>query len=93
MLSSGAADLGSLKLLGLFWLAFQAFDIFAAGLGLRLDGGRWSFSVIPLVLLQRVTYRQLLYVTAIRALLAALKGTFVGWGKLVRTGRVTQPLG
>jgi hypothetical protein len=38
--------------------------------------------------LQRFTYRQLLYVTAIRSLLAAIKGTLVGWGKLVRTGNV-----
>jgi hypothetical protein len=40
---------------------------------------------------QRVTYRPLLYWVAIRALLAAIKGQFVGWGKLIRTGTVTLP--
>jgi hypothetical protein len=50
------------------------------------ESGYWR--LVPLLLLQRFTYRQLLYVTAIRSLLAAIKGTLVGWGKLVRTGNV-----
>jgi hypothetical protein len=45
------------------------------------------------VIVQRFTYRQLLCWVTLRALLAAIKGTFVGWGKLMRTGTVTiRPL-
>jgi hypothetical protein len=35
-------------------------------------------------------FRQLLYVTALRAALAALKGHMLGWNKLIRTGRVAD---
>jgi hypothetical protein len=50
-----------------------------------------GWALLPVVILQRFTYRQLLYVSALRALLAALKGRFVGWGKLIRTGHVCVP--
>jgi hypothetical protein len=33
----------------------------------------------------------LLYIAAVRALLAAIKGRLVGWGKLIRTGSVALP--
>ena len=46
----------------------------------------WRF--LPLLFLQRFCYRQLLYVTAVRVAAAALKGRMLGWGSLVRTGRV-----
>lgn len=92
MLSADPVDLPTLQLLAAFWVGFQTLDLIAASIGVRLGGGRVTIDTVFLVLLQRITYRQLLYVTAIRALLAALKGTFVGWGKLVRTGRVMQPL-
>lgn len=77
-------------LVGKYWLVFQAADCMGAVLAILLSGkgksGYWR--LVPLLLLQRFTYRQLLYVTAIRSLLAAIKGTLVGWGKLVRTGNV-----
>lgn len=92
MLSAEPIDAPTLQLLAAFWIGFQTLDLIAASIGVRLGGGRVTLDTVFLVLLQRITYRQLLYVTAIRALLAALKGTFVGWGKLVRTGRVMQPL-
>jgi cellulose synthase/poly-beta-1,6-N-acetylglucosamine synthase-like glycosyltransferase/peptidoglycan/xylan/chitin deacetylase (PgdA/CDA1 family) len=79
---------GMLALLAAYWLLFQAIDISAALVGIALEPGRGHWRLVPLVILQRFTYRQLLYVTAVRALLAALKGRFVGWGKLVRTGNV-----
>jgi cellulose synthase/poly-beta-1,6-N-acetylglucosamine synthase-like glycosyltransferase/peptidoglycan/xylan/chitin deacetylase (PgdA/CDA1 family) len=77
-------------LVGKYWLVFQVADCMGAVLAILLSGkgesGYWR--LVPLLLLQRFTYRQLLYVTAIRSLLAAIKGTLVGWGKLVRTGNV-----
>lgn len=89
---AGQADRATINLLVYYWIAFQCVDLFTASVGLLLDGKRGDWRLLPLVLLQRFTYRQLLYVIAMRALLAAVKGTFVGWGKLVRTGRVVQPV-
>lgn len=81
----------TLDLLAFYWLVFQAFDLLAGIAALLLHGGASEWRLLPLLVLQRFCYRQLLYVTAIRTLLAALKGTFVGWGKLVRTGSVDLP--
>jgi cellulose synthase/poly-beta-1,6-N-acetylglucosamine synthase-like glycosyltransferase len=80
-------------LIGKYWLVFQAADCMGAVLAIALSGvGKSSYwHLVPLIVLQRFTYRQLLYVTAIRSLLAAIKGTLVGWGKLVRTGNVFGP--
>jgi cellulose synthase/poly-beta-1,6-N-acetylglucosamine synthase-like glycosyltransferase len=71
-----------------YWLVFQTCDCAAAVVGICLSGERTYWRLLPLLLLQRFTYRQLLYVTAIRTLLVVIKGTLVGWGKLVRTGNV-----
>jgi peptidoglycan-N-acetylglucosamine deacetylase len=42
---------------------------------------------------QRLYYRQLLYITAWRAMLRALFGRLTGWGKLARTGSARLPAG
>lgn len=83
-------DSQTLRLLVGYWALFQAVDILTAGVGLALNGDLRAWRLLPLVILQRVSYRQLLYFVAIRALLAALKGTFIGWGKLARTGRILK---
>jgi hypothetical protein len=77
-------------IIGRYWLVFQTADCMGAALAIGLGGNNSSgcWRLVPLLLLQRFTYRQLLYVTAVRSLLAATKGTFVAWGKLVRTGNV-----
>ena len=74
-----------------FYLLFIAVDTFAALLAFALEPGeRWSLLLwLPL---QRFFYRQLLYLVAVRALLAALRGGAVGWGKLERRGTVQLPL-
>ncbi len=79
---------GDLKLIAAYWIAFQTVDIAAATAGVILDGQSGYLRLLPLVVLQRFTYRQLLYVAAITALLAAAKGSAAGWGKLLRTGNV-----
>jgi cellulose synthase/poly-beta-1,6-N-acetylglucosamine synthase-like glycosyltransferase len=79
---------GNLVIIAQYWLAFQAADLSAAAIGIRLEAERGYWRLLPLVIVQRFCYRQLLYVTAVTALLAALKGTLVGWGKLLRTGSV-----
>ncbi|WP_407569072.1 glycosyltransferase [Deinococcus altitudinis] len=73
-----------------FYLLFVGIDLFAGVLAFALEPGeRWSLLLwLPL---QRFFYRQLLYVVAIRALSAALRGGAVGWGKLERRGTVQVP--
>jgi hypothetical protein len=44
---------------------------------------------MPLLLIQRFCYRQLLCVIAVQVTIAALKGRMLGWNKLMRTGSVT----
>lgn len=73
----------------LYWAGFQALEMAAAIIAILLDcKGNW-WHMLPLVIIQRFCYRQLLYVAAIRSTAAALKGGFVSWGKLLRTGNVT----
>ena len=86
------ADQGSLLIVARYWLLFQALDVVAAALAMKLDEGSKNLALLPLLLIQRFCYRQLLYFVAVRTVLAAMKGHFVGWGKLVRTGRVTPHL-
>lgn len=92
-LVSGAAPAApaNLVILAQFWLVFQLFDVAASAAGVVRDPDRSLWRLLPLIVVQRFTYRQLLYWVAVKALLAALKGTLVGWGKLARTGTVTLP--
>ena len=92
LLASGSGHKSSLLVLVKFWIFFQTVDMLAATIAAELDDGQAEWRLLPLLLLQRFSYRQLLYWVAVRALLAAVKGRFVGWGKLVRTGSVSLPL-
>jgi cellulose synthase/poly-beta-1,6-N-acetylglucosamine synthase-like glycosyltransferase/peptidoglycan/xylan/chitin deacetylase (PgdA/CDA1 family)/spore germination protein YaaH len=49
-------------------------------------------SLILWMPLQRFFYRQLMYYVAIKAVVTAIKGTLVGWGKLERKATVEQPV-
>jgi hypothetical protein len=73
-----------------YWLMFQTVEFVAAAIAIEIGGDRSAWRLMPLILVQRFCYRQLLYWTAIRTALAALKGNFVGWGKLQRTGSVAM---
>jgi cellulose synthase/poly-beta-1,6-N-acetylglucosamine synthase-like glycosyltransferase/peptidoglycan/xylan/chitin deacetylase (PgdA/CDA1 family) len=75
-----------------YWLFFQVLDAGAATAALALESDRSAWRLLPLIVLQRFCYRQLLYWVAIRALLAALRGRLMGWGKLIRTGGVVVPV-
>jgi hypothetical protein len=44
-----------------------------------------------LLIAQRFVYRQLMYWVVLKAVSAAIRGHWVGWGKLERTGRATAP--
>jgi peptidoglycan-N-acetylglucosamine deacetylase len=87
----GSAHQDVLLTLVKYWICFQTLDATAAAIGIALNNERACWRLLPLIVLQRFSYRQLLYVVAVRALLAAIKGRLVGWGKLIRTGSVALP--
>jgi cellulose synthase/poly-beta-1,6-N-acetylglucosamine synthase-like glycosyltransferase len=74
----------------IFWAYFQGLEIVTAVLAIALDNRRDVWRLLPLLLIQRFCYRQLLYVTAVRVGIAALKGRMLAWGKLRRTGSVAS---
>jgi peptidoglycan-N-acetylglucosamine deacetylase len=68
------------------YLAFLAMDLCGSLLAFTLDRKpvRW----LALLLVQRFTYRQIMYYVSLKAMLAALRGARHGWRKLDRTGTV-----
>ena len=92
-MSIATYDPQTLWLLAEYWLIFQVFDLLAGAAALLLNGTSSEWKLMPLLLIQRFCYRQLLYFVVMRTLLAAIKGSLVGWGKLVRTGSVHVPAG
>jgi cellulose synthase/poly-beta-1,6-N-acetylglucosamine synthase-like glycosyltransferase/peptidoglycan/xylan/chitin deacetylase (PgdA/CDA1 family)/spore germination protein YaaH len=71
----------------LLYLLFLVVDTVTALIGVALEPGE-RLSQALLVPLQRIAYRQVLYLALLRAMRAALKGWAPAWGKLERTGRV-----
>ena len=71
----------------LLYVLFLAVDTITALIGVAFEPGE-KLSQALLVPLQRIAYRQVLYVALCKAMRAALKGWAPGWGKLERTGRV-----
>ncbi|BBD99443.1 polysaccharide deacetylase [Sphingobium amiense] len=83
-----AGDVGAM---GLYWLAFTAVDILCGWIAYRLDGHRVRYPA-HLLVAQRLVYRQIMYWVVLRAIASAIAGWVVGWGKLERSGRLTEPL-
>lgn len=81
---------GDVWTVGLFWLTFSAVDVASGWIAYRLDG-RGLLCPWPLLLAQRLVYRQIMYWVVLRAIGSAIAGWSVGWGKLERSGRV-EPL-
>jgi cellulose synthase/poly-beta-1,6-N-acetylglucosamine synthase-like glycosyltransferase/peptidoglycan/xylan/chitin deacetylase (PgdA/CDA1 family) len=72
----------------LYWLVFTAIDTLAATIAFALER-REKWSLLWLLIPQRVGYRQVMYYVVLKAIAQAMRGPMVGWGKLKRTGRVT----
>jgi cellulose synthase/poly-beta-1,6-N-acetylglucosamine synthase-like glycosyltransferase/peptidoglycan/xylan/chitin deacetylase (PgdA/CDA1 family) len=72
---------------GIYYAVFTCVDLAAAILGFLMER-REDWSLLWWLVLQRFGYRQLMYYVVVRAISTALKGPFVGWGKLERTGTV-----
>jgi len=70
------------------YAAFLLMDVCGSVLAFTLDGKplRWLW----MLLIQRFTYRQLMYLVSLKAMIAALRGARHGWRKLDRTGSVAS---
>ena len=73
----------------LYWIAFSAIDALCGWIAYRMDVRDKRFPLF-LLLAQRFVYRQIMYYVVIKALAQALRGLWVGWGKLERTGHVAR---
>ncbi|HET9595473.1 MAG TPA: glycosyltransferase [Anaeromyxobacteraceae bacterium] len=70
-----------------YYLLFFALDLALSAVAVLLEGE--DLGLLRGLLVQRIAYRQLLWVALARALWSALAGFAVGWGKLARTGTAT----
>jgi peptidoglycan-N-acetylglucosamine deacetylase len=73
--------------MAVYWIAFTAVDIACGWVAYRLEPRETRYPAMLLVM-QRFVYRQLMYSVVIRAVWSAIRGPWVGWGKLERSGRV-----
>jgi hypothetical protein len=69
-----------------YYLLFFALDLLLSAVAILLEGE--DLDLLLGLFVQRIAYRQLLWVALIRSLWNALAGFAVGWGKLARTGTV-----
>jgi cellulose synthase/poly-beta-1,6-N-acetylglucosamine synthase-like glycosyltransferase/peptidoglycan/xylan/chitin deacetylase (PgdA/CDA1 family) len=72
---------------GLYYCLFLVVDLLAAAIGFLMER-REDWSLLWWLMLQRFGYRQIMYYVVVRSIATALRGPFVGWGKLERQGTV-----
>ncbi len=72
-----------------YYGVFMAVDLSAALFGFLMEKGE-DWSLLWWLVLQRFGYRQLMYYVVVRSISTALRGVLVGWGKLERTGTVSE---
>ncbi|HEY1710928.1 MAG TPA: glycosyltransferase [Rhizomicrobium sp.] len=82
---------GNLQVVGLYYGIFVVVDLLAAFAGFLMER-REKWSLLWWLVLQRFGYRQLMYYVVVRSLATAIRGPFVGWGKLERTATVDSKL-
>jgi cellulose synthase/poly-beta-1,6-N-acetylglucosamine synthase-like glycosyltransferase len=72
---------------GVYYVIFTAVDITSAVFGFMMER-KENWTLLLWLVLQRFGYRQLMYYVVVRSISTAIRGVFVGWGKLERTGTV-----
>ncbi|MGC9953779.1 MAG: glycosyltransferase [Rhizomicrobium sp.] len=77
----------NLYTVGIYYCVFMVVDLAAAVFGFLMEK-RENWSLLWWLMLQRFGYRQLMYYVVVRSISTALRGAFVSWGKLERTGSV-----
>ncbi|HEV2471677.1 MAG TPA: polysaccharide deacetylase family protein [Chthonomonadales bacterium] len=75
---------GDFAAFALYYVIIFLVELVAATIAVRMD--RADMRLLPWLFLQRFLYRQLMYYVVLRSLVAALRGSAVGWNKLERTG-------
>ena len=78
---------GDLRTIGVYYCVFIVVDMMSAMVGFAMER-RENWNLLWWLLLQRFGYRQLMYYVVVRSIRTALRGPFVGWGKLERHGTV-----
>jgi cellulose synthase/poly-beta-1,6-N-acetylglucosamine synthase-like glycosyltransferase len=73
---------------GIYYVVFVVVDLTAATFGFLMEK-RESWSLLWWLPLQRFGYRQIMYYVVVQSIVTAMRGPFVGWGKLERKGTVT----
>jgi len=76
----------------LYWAAFIFVDLSAAALGMALEK-RAPWTDLPWIPVQRFGYRQLMYYVVVKAVVTAVQGPRVGWGKLERRATAAMQKG
>jgi cellulose synthase/poly-beta-1,6-N-acetylglucosamine synthase-like glycosyltransferase len=79
----------NLDLVLIYYAGFMGVDLAAALIGFLMEK-REDWRLLWWLPLQRFGYRQIMYYVVLRSISTALKGPFVGWGKLERTGMVPR---
>ena len=80
-----------LRTIGLCYCLFVLVDFLAAAIGFLMER-REDWRLLWWLMLQRFGYRQIMYYVVLRSIATALRGPFVGWGKLERHGTVKAAL-
>jgi len=78
-------SLANLEIVLTYYAVFMAVDLSAAMIGFLMEKGE-DWRLLWWLPLQRFGYRQIMYYVVLRSISTALRGPFVGWGKLERTG-------
>ena len=76
-----------LRTIGIYYCIFIVVDLLAAAIGFVMER-KEDWSLLWWLMLQRFGYRQIMYYVLVRSISTALRGRFVGWSKLERTGTV-----
>jgi poly-beta-1,6 N-acetyl-D-glucosamine synthase len=70
----------------MFYLVFTIVDLLASVLAFSYE--KENIKKLLYLIPQRLVYRQLMFWVLLKSILAALRGTLIGWGVLKRTGTV-----
>jgi cellulose synthase/poly-beta-1,6-N-acetylglucosamine synthase-like glycosyltransferase/peptidoglycan/xylan/chitin deacetylase (PgdA/CDA1 family) len=76
-----------LRTIAIYYCVFVVVDLLAALVGFLMEK-KEDWSLLWWLMLQRFGYRQIMYYVVVRSIATALRGPFVGWGKLERHGTV-----
>lgn len=77
----------SLYLVGIYYAVFMVVDLLAGLFGFAMERHE-NWNLNWWLMLQRFGYRQIMYYVLVRSISTAIRGRFVGWSKLERTGTV-----